>query len=131
LDTLVTLDADITPARVEQLVAATGYSRFPVRAEDQPSTAADLIGYIHIADVLDTDQAHRNLPMDRRWIRPLSDIPTTATLQTALATLRRSDSHLARLIDDNGQTQAVIALEDILEQLVGEVLDATRPRDAT
>jgi magnesium and cobalt exporter, CNNM family len=131
LDTLVTLDADITPARVEQLVAATGYSRFPVRAEDQPSTAADLIGYIHIADVLDTDQAHRNLPMDRRWIRPLSDIPTTATLQTALATLRRSDSHLARLIDDNGQTQAVIALEDILEQLVGEVLDATRPRDTT
>jgi CBS domain containing-hemolysin-like protein len=131
LDTLVTLDPDITPARLEQLVAATGYSRFPVRADDQPATGADLIGYIHIADIFDTDQAHRNLPLDRHWIRPLGEIPTTATLQTALATLRGSGSHLARLIDDNGQTQAVIALEDILEQLVGEVMDATRRPDAT
>jgi magnesium and cobalt exporter, CNNM family len=131
LDTLVTLDPDITPARVEQLVAAAGYSRFPVRAEDQPTTEAELIGYIHIADVLDTDQAHRNLPMDRRWIRPLGEIPANATLQTALATLRRGGSHLARLIDENGQTQAVIALEDILEQLVGEVMDANRRPDAT
>ena len=90
---------------------------------------ADLIGYIHIADVLDTDQARRNLPLDHRWIRPLGEIRATATLQTALATLRRSGSHLARLIDDNGQTQAVIALEDILEELVGEVMDATRRPD--
>jgi CBS domain containing-hemolysin-like protein len=80
---------------------------------------------------LDTDQARRNLPLDNRWIRPLGEIRTTATLQTALATLRRSGSHLARLIDDNGQTQAVIALEDILEELVGEVMDATRRPGAT
>jgi CBS domain containing-hemolysin-like protein len=131
LDTLVLVDPNVTPARVEQLVAATGYSRFPVRGEDQPSTGTDLIGYIHIADVLDTDQEHRNLPVDRRWIRPLGEIPASATLQTALATLRHSGLHLARLINDNGQTQAVIALEDILEQLVGEVMDATRRPDAT
>jgi CBS domain containing-hemolysin-like protein len=131
LDTLVTVDADTTPGRVEQLVAATGYSRFPVRGNDRVPTGADLIGYIHIADVLDTDQARRNLPLDHRWIRPLGEIPSTATLQTALETLRRSGSHLARLIDDNGQTQAVIALEDILEELVGEVMDATRLSDAS
>jgi magnesium and cobalt exporter, CNNM family len=131
LDTLVTVDPDVTPVRVEQLVAATGYSRFPVQADDRTPTGADLIGYIHIADVLDTDQARRNLPLDHRWIRPLGEIPTTATLQTALATLRGSGSHLARLIDDNGQTQAVIALEDILEELVGEVMDANRRPDAT
>jgi CBS domain containing-hemolysin-like protein len=131
LDSLVTVDPDVTPGRVEQLVAATGYSRFPVRADDSTSSGPDLIGYVHIADVLDTDQARRNLPLDLRWIRPLGEIRTTATLQTALASLRRSGSHLARLIDDNGQTQAVIALEDILEELVGEVMDATRRPDAT
>jgi CBS domain containing-hemolysin-like protein len=131
LDTLVTVHPDVTPVDVEQLVAATGYSRFPVQANDPALTGADLIGYIHIADVLDTDQARRNLPLDHRWIRPLGEIRTTATLQTALATLRSSGSHLARLIDDNGQTQAVIALEDILEELVGEVMDATRRPEAT
>ena len=126
LDTLVTVDPDVTPGRVEQLVAATGYSRFPVQADYRTPSRPELIGYIHIADVLDTDQTRRNLPLDHRWIRPLGEIRTTATLQTALATLRRSGSHLARLIDDNGETQAVIALEDILEELVGEVRDATR-----
>jgi magnesium and cobalt exporter, CNNM family len=131
LDTLVTVSRDVTPGRVEQLVAATGYSRFPVQADDRTASRPDLIGYVHIADVLHTDQARRNLPLDQRWIRPLGEIPATATLQTALATLRRSGSHLARLIDDNGQTQAVIALEDILEELVGEVMDATRRQDDT
>ena len=131
LDTLVTVDPDITPERIEQLVAATGFSRFPVRGDDRALTGADLIGYIHIADVLDTDQARRNLPLDHRWIRPLGEIRANATLQTALATLRRSGSHLARLIDDNGRTQAVIALEDILEELVGEVMDATRLPDTS
>jgi CBS domain containing-hemolysin-like protein len=131
LDSLVTVDPDVTPARVEQLVTGTGYSRFPVRANDRTPTGADLIGYVHIADILDTDQARRNLPLDHRWIRPLAEIRATATLQTALATLRSSGSHLARLIEDNGQTQAVIALEDILEELVGEVMDATRRPDVT
>jgi magnesium and cobalt exporter, CNNM family len=131
LDTLVTVDPDVTPGRVEQLVAATGYSRFPVQADYRTPRRPELIGYIHIADVLDTDQARRNLPLDHRWIRPLGEIRTTATLQSALATLRRSGSHLARLIDDNGETQAVIALEDILEELVGEVRDATRQADDT
>jgi CBS domain containing-hemolysin-like protein len=131
LDTLVTVDPDVTPGRIEQLVAATGYSRFPVQADDRTPGRPDLIGYIHIADVLDTDQARRNLPLDHRWIRPLGEIQATATLQSALATLRRSGSHLARLIDDDGETQAVIALEDILEELVGEVMDATRQADDT
>ncbi len=131
LESLVTVDPDVTPGRVEQLVAATGYSRFPVRGDDRALAGADLIGYIHIADVLDTDPARRNLPLDHRWIRPLGEIRATATLQTALATLRRSGSHLARLIDDDGQTHAVIALEDILEELVGEVMDATRLPDTS
>src|SRR5215203_2449452 len=71
LETLVTVGPDVTPADIEQLVTATGYSRFPVRAADHPSTGTDLIGYIHLADVLETDPASRNRPVDRRCIRPL------------------------------------------------------------
>jgi magnesium and cobalt exporter, CNNM family len=131
LDALITVGSDATPADIEQLVTATGYSRFPVRADDHPSAEADLIGYIHLADVLETDPASRSLRVDRHHIRPLGNIRTTDTLQTALATLRRSGSHLARLLGENGQTRGLIALEDILEQLVGEVADATRRPDAT
>jgi CBS domain containing-hemolysin-like protein len=84
------------------------------REQDQPLSAC--------LTVLAADN-----PAPRRWIRPLGEIRATATLQTALATLRSSGSHLARLIEDNGQTQAVIALEE----LVGEVMDATRRPDVT
>jgi CBS domain containing-hemolysin-like protein len=108
LEDLVTVKPDVTPTQVEQLVAATGYSRFPVR-HDHPTTGTDLIGYIHLADVLAADAAHRDQPVDRRWILPLRDIPTTATLQTALAMLRSTNSHLAQLIDEDGQTQGVVA----------------------
>jgi CBS domain containing-hemolysin-like protein len=129
LGSLVTVPPDVTPARVEELVADTGFSRFPVMVEGDAPSAEALIGYIHLADVLDTDPVQRHRPVDRRWIRPLSDVPTTATLQTVLASLRRSGSHLARVVDENGQTQGVIALEDVLEQIVGEVADSTRLRD--
>ena len=130
LDSLITVPPDVTPVRIEELVAATGFSRFPVKVEGgDDSAAGELIGYIHLADVLDTDPVRRHRPIDRRWIRPLNDVPTTATLQTVLASLRRSGSHLARVVDENGQTQGVIALEDVLEQIVGEVADSTRLRD--
>jgi len=126
LDTLVTVPADVTAARIEELVAQTGYSRFPVTAE---AGAEDLIGYIHLADVLETDPTYRDEPVESRWIRPLRDVPGTAPLQAVLASLRRSGSHLARVVNEDGRTQGVIALEDVLEQLVGEIADAAPGRE--
>jgi CBS domain containing-hemolysin-like protein len=126
LDALVTVPRDVTPARIEELVAATGYSRFPVTAR---AGGEDLIGYIHLADVLDVDPLHRHQPVDSRWIRPLRDVSGTATLQAVLASLRRSGSHLARVVNEYGRTQGVIALEDVLEQLVGEIADGAARRE--
>lgn len=128
VDALVTVPTHVTPARVEELVAATGYSRFPVTSGDVTATVDDLIGYVHLADVLDTDPAGRGRPINRRWIRPLGTVPATATLPTVLSALRNSGSHLARVVDENGHTRGVIALEDVLEQLVGEVTDASQRR---
>jgi CBS domain containing-hemolysin-like protein len=128
LTALATVPPDITPAQVEQLVATTGYSRFPVTAGDD---AGELIGYLHLADVLETDPVRRDRPVDRRWIRPLEAVPATTSLQDTLATLRRSSSHLARVVDEDDSTRGVITLEDILEELVGEVADATRRRPQT
>ena len=102
-----------------------GYSRFPVRSG---ADADELIGYIHLADVLETDPIRRDHIIERRWIRPLEAVPTTTSLQATLETLRRSSSHLARVVDEDGSTRGVITLEDILEELVGEVADATQRR---
>ena len=128
LTSLVTVPPNVTPGQVEELVATTGYSRFPVRSG---AHADELIGYIHLADVLETDPVRRDHIIERRWIRPLEAVPTTASLQAALETLRRSSSHLARVVDEDGSTRGVITLEDILEELVGEVADATQRRPQT
>jgi CBS domain containing-hemolysin-like protein len=130
LTSLVTVTPDVTPAQVEELVASTGFSRFPVETAARGTASAnrELVGYLHLADVLETDTERRSRPVDRRWIRPLAAVPATATLQAALGLLRRGGSHLARVVGEDGSDCGVIALEDILEQLVGEVTDATRRR---
>ena len=125
LESLIAVAPDVTPAEVERLVASTGYSRFPIAAAN--TTGAEFLGYIHLADVLETDTTSRQQPIDPRWIRPLGDVAAKAALHTVLATLKGSGSHLARVVDEHGQTRGVLALENVLEQLVGEVSHRHRP----
>ncbi|MES2093867.1 MAG: hemolysin family protein [Actinomycetota bacterium] len=119
---LVSLSEAATPADVERAVAQNGFSRFVlVNDEGEPT------GYLHLKDVLDLDEAgefHEPVPPKR--IRRLISIFRGMDLEDALATMRRSGVHLARVFDDSGQTRGVLFLEDIIEELVGEVQDATR-----
>lgn len=125
LDGLVTVPAHVTAAAVEDLVRDTGFSRFPVRHPDATS-AGNLRGYVHLADVLTVPLHRRERPLDPALIRPLPGVPLSAPLHEVLAQLQRTGAHLASAHDRAGQTVGVVALEDVLEELVGEVRDATR-----
>jgi len=118
---LETLPVTVTPAEVEQAAARTGFSRFPVRGED-----GSLIGYLHLKDALEIKDVHRNRPIARGWIRPLPAVDLTAPLRSVLATMQRSGAHMAQAVDDAGAVQGVVALEDVLEEIVGEVRDESR-----
>jgi CBS domain containing-hemolysin-like protein len=77
--------------------------------------------------VLDLDEAGEfDEPVPPKRIRRLISIFRGMDLEDALAAMRRSGVHLARVYDDSGQTRGVLFLEDIIEELVGEVQDATR-----
>ncbi|WP_018639505.1 hemolysin family protein [Parafrankia elaeagni] len=117
-DGLVTVPPTITPREVEQLAAETGFTRFPVRGEGD-----DLVGYLHLKDVLENREDRRSAPVAAKWIRPLVRVGADDSLRTALATIQRSGSHLARLSDPSGRILGLVALEDILEELVGEIRD--------
>jgi CBS domain containing-hemolysin-like protein len=114
---LQTVPLTITPQELEQVAARTGYSRFPVRDGD------DLIGYVHLKDVLETQDVHRTRPIARGWIRPLPTVGVGDRLRAALASMQRSRAHLARVVDGEGRLLGVVALEDVLEELVGEIRD--------
>jgi CBS domain containing-hemolysin-like protein len=112
-----------TVAAVEQALAATGYSRFPVIGVD-----GRFIGYLHIKDVLPrgrSDQQDPQAVVDLGTVRPLPEVPGSLRLPEALSRMRRSKSHLALVSGENGDVVAMVALEDLVEDLVGTVRDAT------
>jgi CBS domain containing-hemolysin-like protein len=115
---LETLPVTVTPAEVEGAAARTGFSRFPVLGED-----GALMGYLHLKDALEIKDVHRNRPIARGWIRPLPRVPISAPLRQVLATMQRSGAHMAEAVDDADQPLGVVALEDVLEEIVGEVRD--------
>jgi magnesium and cobalt exporter, CNNM family len=148
---LATLPRGATVAEVEATCARTGYSRFPV-TNGRRATAGhadaqrdhetrwalerdagreagrdgglDLVGYLHIIDVLATDPARQTMPVSDKWIRQFAHLRPTDRLHDALGTLQRRGAHLGLVVDDHGTTLGVATLEDIIEELVGEIRDA-------
>jgi CBS domain containing-hemolysin-like protein len=117
---LETVGVAVTPAEVEALASRTGYSRFPV------SEAQGLTGYLHLKDALEIEDRHRNRPIARSWIRPLAVVRDTDGLRAVLTTMQRSNAHLASVRDAGGTPLGVVAFEDVLEELVGEIRDETQ-----
>jgi CBS domain containing-hemolysin-like protein len=118
---VVTLAVDASPAAVELAVKDHGFSRYPLLSDD-----GELAGYIHIKDVLDLDEDEYNLPVPSKRLRTLIGFADTTELEDALASMRRGGHHLGKALNPAGEVTGIIFLEDILEELVGEVQDATR-----
>ncbi|MBT5616904.1 MAG: HlyC/CorC family transporter [Microbacteriaceae bacterium] len=120
LEDLVTLPEDATPRDVHHAVAQRGFSRY-VLVDDQ----GDPTGYVHIKDLLDADDSEHDYPVPPRRIRRLVAMQEGVDLEDALASLRNTGSHVAKVTSESGDTRGVLFLEDIIEELVGEVRDAT------
>lgn len=120
IDGLVTIESNATPIDVEQACANTGFSRFPVRND-----SGDLTGYLHIKDVLETDDVVRATPIADKWVRPLATITLGSGLYDALKIMQARGSHMARVADEHGAIVGVVMLEDVLEELVGEIREHT------
>lgn len=118
---LVALSENCTPREVEAAVTKYGFSRYPLVDED-----AEIVGYLHLKDVLDLREDEVDQPFPAKRIRTLISLPATMELEDALASMRRVHAHMAKSFDEKGRVRGVLFLEDILEELVGEVKDATR-----
>lgn len=123
-DTLATVRRGSSAADVEALCAATGFSRFPVEAAD-----GELLGYLHIKDVLEPDEERRLRPVEDKWIRPFAPVTTADLLHDALEQLQRRGAHMARVVDADGTTLGLATLEDVIEELIGEIRDAAHLED--
>ncbi|MHA6798918.1 hemolysin family protein [Bounagaea algeriensis] len=122
---LVTIPADAGPHDVQVTATRTGFSRFPVTDD-----TGQLAGYVHLRDAL---TAARTTPPPGQpplagALRTLPTVSDQTPLHEALHTMRRQGTHLARVTGSHGTALGVVALEDVLEQLVGEIRDTAHRR---
>ncbi|WP_433555135.1 hemolysin family protein [Pseudonocardia xinjiangensis] len=120
------LEADSTVADAAGVVLRGTHSRYPVIGAD----ADEVVGVVHVRDLLtvlhtEPGAEHRTL---RRLARPVPLLPNGKRLFQALPELRAQRAHLAVVVDEYGGTAGIVTLEDILEQLVGEIEDEYDPQ---
>ena len=108
-----------TVGAIQRALAETGYSRFPV-----VDSAGRFVGYVHIKDLL-TLVDDPDAVIDRSMVRPLPLLPASLPLPDALSRLRRNNAHLALVTAEDGSVSGMVALEDLVEDLVGTVRDGT------
>ncbi|GAA1842014.1 hemolysin family protein [Microbacterium koreense] len=125
---LVTLPQNTTPDEIERAVAKRGFSRYVI-VDD----AGVPVGYVHLKDILRAAEGPDAAvdvvrPVPSKRVHHMVPLLETTDLEDALALMRRAGRHLAQVRSATGETTAVLFLEDIIEELVGEVHDATRRR---
>jgi CBS domain containing-hemolysin-like protein len=118
LSSLVTLLYGATPDDVERLVARCGFSRFVIT-----DASGEVAGYLHLKDILYADDRQRCEPVPLKRVRSLATVRSGDEVEDVLATMQKTGAHLARVVDPEGGVSGVVFLEDVLEELVGEVAD--------
>jgi CBS domain containing-hemolysin-like protein len=121
LDKLVMLKTSSTPVELEKAVSRTGFSRFPMVDDD-----GELAGYLHVKDILSIPEEGRRHPIAEGRIRSFANLSPDDEIERAMSVMQRTGSHLARVVGPKGNIQGVLFLEDVIEQLVGEIRDATQ-----
>jgi putative hemolysin len=112
------LDAD-TPVEVAAGIAAgISHSRLPVYQD----TYDNVVGFVHVRDLLGPGVAKGAVPVGR-IARPVKFLPISKTVLSSLSEMRRERAHLAIVVDEYGGTAGIVTLEDLVEELIGDIRD--------
>jgi putative hemolysin len=115
---VVFLDASVTVDAALGLVREARHSRFPV-IDGSPD---DVVGFVHLRDLTIRPSADPCDPVGA-LVREVKRLPASKKALIALSEMRREGHHLAVVVDEYGGTAGIVTLEDLLEELVGEIHD--------
>lgn len=117
---VVGIPIDATPEVLRRIARMHRRTRYPVYDGDMDH----IIGLVHARDLLQCMLRDESLTVAR--VRRIPVVPETATLDSVLATMQQTTAHLALVVDEHGGTGGIISLEDLFEEVVGEI-DEGRP----
>ena len=117
---MVFVRRDSEAARILPVVVESGHSRFPVMDEDRD----DIVGILLAKDLLRLTTAHARERFDiREYMRPAVFVPESKRLNVLLREFRRNRNHMAIVVDEYGGVSGLCTIEDVIEQIVGEIDD--------
>ena len=115
---VVFLDAETPVSAAAALAAGVPHSRLPVFQDSYDN----VIGFVHVRDLLGPGVTNRSVPVGR-IARPVKFLPISKTVLSSLSEMRRERAHLAIVVDDYGGTAGIVTLEDLVEELIGDIRD--------
>lgn len=120
---MVCLDGDMTFGEALEMVKTSTFSRYPVYLQDLDH----MIGVLHIKDALayalETSNYERKLRDFDELLQPAEFVPETHGLNTLFGKMQSKKNHMMIVVDEYGQTSGLISMEDILEEIVGNIQD--------
>jgi putative hemolysin len=112
------LDASTPVYKAAREALTQPHSRYPVIR----GSADDVIGFVHVRDLLDPEMSHRSVRLGE-LARTTLVLPWTRPILAALADMRRDGTHLAIVADEYGGTAGIVTMEDLVEELIGDIKD--------
>ena len=112
------LDADLPAYKASRVVVEQPYSRYPVCRGSQD----DVIGFVHVRDILVPGVSDRGIRLEE-LVREILFMPGTKHVLPAMSEMRDTGTHLAIVVDEYGGTAGIVTLEDLVEELVGDIRD--------
>ena len=113
------LEASMTASRAAKHLAESNWSRFPVVGRDED----DVVGFVHVRDLFLPNHPAGRAATVGDLARQVTRLPGTAGVLTALSEMRRGNQHLAIVVDEYGGTDGIVTLEDLIEEVIGEIYD--------
>jgi putative hemolysin len=120
---MVAISADSTLDDLRRLVINEQFSRIPVYED----TIDQVIGFVHVRDMFELDHGDRSQRTVRELIRPVRLVPETKPVNDLLREMQRDGAHMAVVIDEYGNTAGLATMEDMVEEILGEIRDEHEP----
>ena len=117
---VVALSVDLPPVQCLASLIDSPYTRYPVYR----GSLDDVLGILHVRDLFSAlyDQGIENVDV-ASLVRPVMFVPETKDLAALLAEFRKANQHMAVVVDEYGAFEGIVTLEDLLEEIVGEIED--------
>jgi putative hemolysin len=112
------ISADTPLARAAKIASEAPHSRYPVYRDSYD----DVIGFFHVRDLFGPDLAGKPLTVGE-VCRPVKMLPISKRVLPAMSEMRRDRAHLAIVVDEYGGTAGIVTLEDLVEELIGDIRD--------